>query len=111
MAGSQKIIWTDNSEVIPRVIEIGTRPTSLWRLVPFLGQLAMFRLGAPVSFRLDFKMLSKDVADRGEDGGLHLRLLIQGNLLDQRIVSFPYPQRDRNTFVRTEGLLPRRTGT
>lgn len=104
MPGSQKIILTDKSKMVPRDIEITTRPTSLWRLVPGLGPLVMFRLGASASFRMDFKLLSEGVEDREEDGSLDVSLLIQGNLTRQGI-SFPYPQEGRNTFVCTEGFF------
>ena len=72
MPGSQKIILKDQSDEVPRDIEISTRPTSLWRLAPGLGPLVMFRLGASASFRMDFKLLSEDVDDRDEDGSLNV---------------------------------------
>ena len=105
MPGTQTIILKDQSAEVPRVIEIKTRPTSLWRLVPGLGPLVMFRLGASASFRMDFKLSSEDVEDREQDGSLSLGLLIKGKVLDRKQVSFPYPQRGRSTLVCTEGFF------
>ena len=105
MPGSQKVILTDQSEIVSRDIEIKTRPTSLWRWVPGLGPLVMFRLGASASFRLDFKLLSEDVEGRDRDGSLRVALLIPGNVVAAQDISFPYPQRGRNTFVCAEGFF------
>ena len=105
MPGPQTIIHVDKSQEVTRNVEIKTRPSSLWRRVPGLGPLIMFRLGASVVFKIDFKLLSEDVEDREEDGSLDLRLLIQGNVLTREHISFPYPQRGRNTVVYTEDFF------
>ena len=97
MPGSQKVLVDG--------VEMSTRPTSLWCLIPGLGPLVMFRLGASTSFRIDFKVDSEDVEERVGDGSLDLRLLVQGDMRTREQLSYPYPQRERNTFVSTEDFF------
>ena len=106
MPGFQPIIYHDSTREEMRIVRIRIRPTSLWRFIPGLGPLVLFRLGAIASFRLDFRLLSQDVTvAAGEEGQLALQLWISGHRIHRKEVTFPYPRHGHDTFTRTDGFF------
>lgn len=85
---------------------VSCRPSSLWRIIPGLGPLIMFRNGALVSFNLTFKLLEEsEGAPHGQQRQIGLKMYIESTEVGSQSIDFVMPTKGHKTSGQSQSFF------